>query len=77
MKTIKLSWKVIAAALVGFLLGAAVFHTPRASAQYGTSVRITAVPSPHAGGSERVSGQVVGFSCATEDGSAECFIASQ
>jgi hypothetical protein len=74
MKTIKSSWKVIAAALVGFLLGAAVFHTPRASAQYGTTIKITAVPSP---GSQRVSGQVVGFSCATDNGSAECFIASQ
>ena len=74
MKTIRSSWKVVAAGLIGFLLSAAVFHTPRANAQYGTTIKITAVPSA---GSKIVPGQVVGFSCATDNASAECFIASQ
>src|SRR6202008_1833099 len=58
MQTIKSSWKVVAAALVGFLLGAAAFHTPHVNAQYGKSrnVSVTPVPAPYSGQSAIVSG---------------------
>jgi hypothetical protein len=77
MKT-KSSWKSLLAVLVGFVLGAWMFHAPTVKAQYGgATVTVQQVPvlglrsTLNTGGS-----QVVGFSCVQTDRETECYVAS-
>jgi len=78
MKT-KSPWKLFLAALIGFALGAWMFHTPTVKAQYGgPTVTVQQVPvlglrsTLQAGGS-----QIVGFSCVQTDRDTECYVASK
>jgi hypothetical protein len=80
MKTIKSSWKVCVAAIVGFGLGATFFHVPTAKAQSGNA-RVTSVYKLDMNSAKKpFIGPVVGFSCVAStngDGDAVCYVVTQ
>jgi hypothetical protein len=78
MNTLKSSWKTVLAALISFLLGAALFHSPSVRAQGKTVVSIHRVNEGNGFVSIDATSQVVGFTCVqTRQGEPVCYVASR
>ncbi len=80
MNFLKSSWKTWLAALVGFLLGAMLFHAPLAKARDLASlltIQGVRIVDPRVSTVFKVDGsQVVGFSCVQRNEQPDCFVAS-
>jgi hypothetical protein len=79
MKSLKSSWKVYLAAILGFVVGFGLFHSRIVNAQYSGYVVVQRAEYILTGDIQRnIKGsQVVGFSCIQTDNGAECYVASK
>ena len=78
MESLKSSWRICLAALIGFIVGVLMFRTPAVKAQqYAQSfVTVERVPSLGSRGTVQHTGQVVGFSCVQTDRETQCCVAT-
>jgi hypothetical protein len=78
MESLKSSWRICLAALIGFMVGLLMFRTATVKAQqYAPGfVTVERVSSLGSRGTVQHTGQVVGFSCVQTDGGTQCYVAS-
>ena len=78
MKTLKALWKTALVAVIGFGLGAVLFHSPSVRAQGKTIVSVTRGYLGTGHVAIDAGSQVVGFSCVqNKEGEPECYVASK
>jgi hypothetical protein len=79
MKSLKSSWRVYLAAILGFVVGFGLFHSRSVNAQNGAYVVVQRAEYIQTGDIQRnIKGsQIVGFSCMQTDNGAECYVASK